>query len=61
MGLGLAIVKGIVTLHGGETEIESEVGKGTRVALLFPDGISVSHRRSAAASLVGDADGRSGP
>jgi two-component system heavy metal sensor histidine kinase CusS len=38
MGLGLAIVKGIVRFHGGETEIESEVGKGTRVALLIPCG-----------------------
>jgi two-component system heavy metal sensor histidine kinase CusS len=36
MGLGLAIVKGIVTLHGGETKIESEVGKGTRTTLTFP-------------------------
>ncbi|MBZ5551058.1 MAG: heavy metal sensor histidine kinase [Acidobacteriia bacterium] len=36
MGLGLAIVKGIVTLHGGQTAIESEVGKGTRVTLTFP-------------------------
>jgi two-component system heavy metal sensor histidine kinase CusS len=38
-GLGLAIVKGIVTLHGGRTEIESEVGKGTRVALIIPNDI----------------------
>lgn len=36
MGLGLAIVKGIVTAHGGRAEIESEVGKGTRVALIIP-------------------------
>jgi two-component system heavy metal sensor histidine kinase CusS len=36
MGLGLAIVKGIVTLHGGQTAIESEEGKGTRVTLTFP-------------------------
>jgi two-component system heavy metal sensor histidine kinase CusS len=36
MGLGLAIVKGIVTLHGGETKIESEMGRGTKVALRFP-------------------------
>ena len=40
VGLGLAIVKGIVALHGGRTEIESEVGKGTRVALVIPTGIS---------------------
>jgi two-component system heavy metal sensor histidine kinase CusS len=38
MGLGLAIVKGIVMLHGGQTEIESEVGTGTRIALTFPMG-----------------------
>jgi two-component system heavy metal sensor histidine kinase CusS len=36
VGLGLAIVKGIAVLHGGRTEIQSEVGKGTRVAVLFP-------------------------
>jgi two-component system, OmpR family, heavy metal sensor histidine kinase CusS len=35
-GLGLAIVKGIVTLHGGRTEIESAIGRGTRVILIFP-------------------------
>jgi two-component system heavy metal sensor histidine kinase CusS len=38
VGLGLAIVKGIIRFHGGETEIESEVGKGTRVALIIPGG-----------------------
>ena len=36
MGLGLSIVKGIVTLHGGQTDIESEVGKGTKIVLRFP-------------------------
>jgi signal transduction histidine kinase len=36
VGLGLAIVKGIAVLHGGRTEIQSEVGKGTRVAVLIP-------------------------
>jgi len=38
VGLGLAIVKGIVVLHGGWTEIESEVGRGTSIALIFPGG-----------------------
>jgi two-component system heavy metal sensor histidine kinase CusS len=36
MGLGLAIVKGVVTLHGGQTEISSEECKGTKVRLRFP-------------------------
>ena len=35
-GLGLAIVKAIMDLHGGIVAIESEVGKGTKVALRFP-------------------------
>jgi two-component system heavy metal sensor histidine kinase CusS len=38
VGLGLAIVKGIVELHGGAVEIDSAVGRGTRVALVFPSG-----------------------
>ena len=48
LGLGLAIVKGIVTFHGGRTEIQSEMGKGTRVALIIPDGIQASGRSSRA-------------
>jgi two-component system heavy metal sensor histidine kinase CusS len=35
-GLGLAIVKTIVELHSGSVTIESEPGKGTLVALVFP-------------------------
>jgi len=35
-GLGLAIVQGIAALHGGSVEIESRVGWGTRVGILFP-------------------------
>jgi two-component system, OmpR family, heavy metal sensor histidine kinase CusS len=37
-GLGLAIVKSIAELHGGTASIASDVGKGTRVTLLFPAG-----------------------
>jgi two-component system heavy metal sensor histidine kinase CusS len=36
VGLGLAIVKSIATLHRGRAEIASEVGRGTRVTLVFP-------------------------
>lgn len=34
-GLGLAITEKLVTLHNGSIEIESELGKGTTVRLLF--------------------------
>jgi len=33
-GLGLSIVRSIMLLHGGQVEILSELGKGTRVTLL---------------------------
>jgi two-component system heavy metal sensor histidine kinase CusS len=36
LGLGLAMVKSIATLHGGSVDITSEVGRGTRVTLVFP-------------------------
>lgn len=35
-GLGLSIVDQIVTSHGGELLIESEVGKGTTVTIVLP-------------------------
>lgn len=36
VGLGLALVKSIAALHGGTCTIESDVGRGTRVRLVFP-------------------------
>ncbi|MCD8352471.1 MAG: ATP-binding protein [Planctomycetaceae bacterium] len=35
-GLGLAIVKHIALVHGGDTQIESEIGAGSRITLILP-------------------------
>ena len=35
-GLGLALVKGLVSLHHGSMEIESEPGRGTTVTISLP-------------------------
>ncbi|MCK7529710.1 MAG: HAMP domain-containing histidine kinase [Marinilabiliales bacterium] len=36
IGLGLLIVHGIVQNHGGKVEIDSVVGRGTTVSIVFP-------------------------
>lgn len=36
MGLGLAITKALMDLHGGQIDIDSTAGVGTRVDLVFP-------------------------
>jgi two-component system phosphate regulon sensor histidine kinase PhoR len=35
-GLGLSIVKHVVQRHGGEIEVQSDLGRGTRIRLAFP-------------------------
>ena len=35
-GLGLSIVKHLMIAHGGKMEIESQLGRGTKVSLYFP-------------------------
>ncbi len=35
-GLGLPLAKALIELHGGILEMQSEVGRGTRVAMLLP-------------------------
>ena len=37
-GLGLSIVKHGAALHGAQIQMDSQVGKGTRVQVLFPAG-----------------------
>lgn len=36
-GLGLSIVKSLVQLHGGDMQLDSEPGRGTRVTVRFPE------------------------
>jgi len=35
-GLGLSIVKHLMIAHGGKMEIESQLGRGTKISLFFP-------------------------
>jgi signal transduction histidine kinase len=35
-GLGLAIARGIINEHGGEVEVESQKGEGTRFVVRLP-------------------------
>ncbi|MBF0253273.1 MAG: ATP-binding protein, partial [Candidatus Omnitrophica bacterium] len=37
-GLGLYIVKSIVRAHGGNIDIESKLGKGTKISIKIPIG-----------------------
>ncbi len=35
-GIGLSVVRGLVALHNGEMQVESSLGRGTRVTILLP-------------------------
>ena len=43
-GLGLSLVRGLAGLHGGRAWMESELGKGSRVHVVFP--MSAAEQRS---------------
>jgi signal transduction histidine kinase len=47
-GIGLALTASLMQSHGGRLEIESEVGKGTTVTLLFPPNRVIAVRRAPA-------------
>lgn len=50
-GLGLSITKSLVELHGGEMSLDSDVGRGTRVTVRFPEaGISAAQPAHSAKS-----------
>ena len=50
-GLGLSIVKGLVRLHGGDMDIRSRLGEGTRVTVRLPfDGERARARPSRSSS-----------
>ena len=51
-GLGVSIVKGLLALHGGAMEIESQVGEGTRVTIHLPTDCEDARRRGAPAGLA---------
>ncbi|MGC2659748.1 MAG: ATP-binding protein, partial [Bryobacteraceae bacterium] len=42
LGLGLSFVAAIVKAHGGEIQVESELGKGSRFEVLIPAGLPVN-------------------
>ncbi len=50
-GLGLALVKGVATSAGGETTIDSELGRGTKVCLVLPAAEDRSDLRDRASSV----------
>jgi cell cycle sensor histidine kinase DivJ len=51
-GLGLSIVKGLLALHGGEIEIASQLGEGTRVAVHLPLDCEAARQRAVASSNI---------
>ena len=53
-GLGLSIVKGLVALHGGELQVSSELGRGTRITIQLP--LDCERRPPATVSTIAQPD-----
>ncbi|MEJ2626391.1 MAG: histidine kinase dimerization/phospho-acceptor domain-containing protein [Pseudolabrys sp.] len=53
-GLGLSIVKGLADLHGGDTEIHSRLGEGTRVTVRLPIDCEAGERPADPIKLVSE-------
>lgn len=47
-GLGLSITQGLIRLHGGEIWVETKLGQGTRMRLVFP---AIRAKRSAESTV----------
>ena len=52
-GLGLSLVKSLIELHGGSVEIESALGRGTRVICRLPIGRGAGQFSGADAAALG--------
>ena len=50
-GLGLSIVKGLLALHGGQIEIASRLGEGTRVTIRLPLDCEAARKRGGVPSI----------
>ncbi len=53
-GLGLSIVKGLADLHGGDTDIHSRLGEGTRVTVRLPLDCEAGQRPADPIKLVSE-------
>ena len=51
-GLGLAIAHEIVTSHGGDIKIESELGKGTDVIIYLPEKTALGEPEESESELI---------